>query len=836
MTQESAAKSQAASGQGALSAGLRRLLAESGLDKGIVVVRANRLLDGWGVRELSAPRFAERLSGQSGSNFAQLWALVAVMLVARGDLTEEEAVASGRTRTAAGDGPPAPRARAGHTNEGSLGSRARAGHATGAVPESSAGPGRVQGHYDYWYALWESVRAEPGLGPDPRLSIYLDAAARAARVHPHPDLVSDESVLPADTYVPQRVAAAVAGCEGPGEPGPAAGVFAAPGGTSLLVAGPGGGKSTLLRVQVAETAALLADRANRRAGQAIPVLVRAVKLTARGPFAHVLAAAASDALAGQLAPGTLTEDFFSRRPHPKADWLVLVDGLDEIPAPAARAALLRTLAAAEQEGPYRFVVTTRPLPPDEIDAAPAPAARYELLPFTAEDLHGYARARFADLNDADGHVERFTALLAEAGLAELARTPLMAALLCRLYAQTPGQRLPQGRTAVYREFVDRVHTYNTHKDVIETHQRAIEALASPFQHVPDRDTVTRAASAARDQLPDLIGHLASRLLYAGGDTVADALADHPLSRPPTPLSAPDWHRFLREMLLVTGLLTAEDGELGFPHRTFMEYHAARHATLTRRDRAGEVWHLLDSRWIKPPTWPFTRATWSVSVVKVNPFTFFGIYGLPCLTRADLSYAGFVLDLVGAHGTDLRSRYLRIAARGGAEGGTFVALQAALGTLVPAEAAQAARATLAAIASSGRRVAGEQRVLAAETLCRVGDARGIEALRAMTQDPERLDVLDQWHTPIRMQMPSMAIAPIMPHEADAMRRDSRRDTKSKLEALMCDATLPEAVRREAAQVRAAFGTVIGENTAAQASRAKTRQGGGRWWRRRGRPAP
>lgn len=50
--------------------------------------------------------------------------------------------------------------------------------------------------------------------------------------------------------------------------------------------------------------------------------------------------------------------------------------------------------------------------------------------------------------------------------------------------------------------------------------------------------------------------------------------------------------------------------------------------------------------------------------------------------------------------------------------------------------------------------------------------------------------------------------------------------------MPDATLPEAVRRGAAQVRAAFGTVIGENTAAQASRAKTRPGGGRWWRRRG----
>ncbi|GGN38890.1 hypothetical protein [Streptomyces fuscichromogenes] len=141
--------------------------------------------------------------------------------------------------------------------------------------------------------------------------------------------------------------------------------------------------------------------------------------------------------------------------------------------------------------------------------------------------------------------------------------------------------------------------------------------------MPDRDAVTSAASAARDQLPDLVGHLAFRLLYARAETFADALDDHPLSRPPTLLSAPDLHGSLREMLSVTGLLTVQDGELAFPHRTFMEYHAARHATRTREDRAWEIWHLLDSRWVRPPTWPFTRTTWSMCVVKVNLFPLFG---------------------------------------------------------------------------------------------------------------------------------------------------------------------------------------------------------------------
>ncbi|WP_189268276.1 hypothetical protein [Streptomyces fuscichromogenes] len=159
----------------------------------------------------------------------------------------------------------------------------------------------------------------------------------------------------------------------------------------------------------------------------------------------------------------------------------------------------------------------------------------------------------------------------------------------------------------------------------------------------------------------------------------------------------------------------------------------------------------------------------------------------------------MLDLIGAHGGPgthlriryLRIRYLRIAAKGGAEGGTFVTLQAALGTLVPVEAADAARATLAAVDLSRRRVSGELRVLAAETLCRVGDERGIEALRAMAEDPKQLDVLDQWHIPDRLQAVPRVFAPITPYEAEAIQRDSSRDTKSEPEAVMRDPTLPEA---------------------------------------------
>ncbi|MGW2834958.1 NACHT domain-containing protein [Streptomyces sp. NPDC001286] len=826
MTQKPAKEPSAGSGRGALAAALGQLWADSGLDKGVVVARANHLLDDWGVRRVSASRFTERLSGQPGSSFAQLWALVAVMLVARGDLTPADAAVPLRG-TAADDGPPAPRARAGQASGQSSAPRVRAGRTSG------AGRSRAQARYEYWYELWKSVNDELGPNTGRRLGIYLEAAARAHRGHAYPDLFNDDSSLITDTYVPQLAAATAPGQEGDGKPGPAAEVFAAVSGSSLLVAGPGGGKSTLMRIQATEKAAQLAER---RSGKDVPVLVRAAKLTARGPFPHVLAAAACDALADHLAPGTLLADFFRHRPTPKAKWLVLVDGLDEIPA-RARTTLLRTLATAEQEGHYRFIVSTRPLPRDELDATPPAWSRFDLLPFTAEDLHEYARARFADLTDPDGHVERFTALLAESGLADLARTPLMAALLCRLYIQTPGQRLPNGRTAVYREFVDRIYNQNTHKDVIESHQRAIETLARPFQHVPDRDTVTSAASTARNELPDLVGHLAFQQLYARAGTFADALADHPLSCPPKPLSAREWHAFLREMLQVTGLLTAHGRELAFPHRTFMEYHAARYATRTRLERAWELRHLLDSRWVRPPTWPFTRKTWSMSVIKVNLLSFLGFNGLPTLTHADMSYAGFVLDLIDAHGgpgADVRIRYQRIAAKGGAEGATFVTLQAALGTLVPAQAAHAAQATLARVALSRRRVSGEQRLLAAETLCRVGDERGLEALRAMAENPQQLDVIDQWHTPFRLQAMPYIFAPITPYEAEIMRRHSRSDTNAKLEQVMRDPTLPETAREEAARVRAAFAAVIGENASEGVDQSKSERNRRRWGTKRDRP--
>ncbi|CAM5639104.1 hypothetical protein STAFG_0152 [Streptomyces afghaniensis 772] len=789
-------------GRQLLAAELKELLAESGLHRATARRQANKLLQKWRVEApLSEQRVSELfVHGKPGSNFRQLWALVGVMLVAKGVLTEEEvSTARYAKRPPEADttqGPPAP-----HT----------AVHRPPPRPDPRPlVPGAADRWWSYWYRIWELADAAPGPKPDPHLGAYLRAALRAAEEHPYPQLFDAPRSAPTDGYVPQRVTVLSAPGSGPAQDTllPATDLFTAEGAVRLLTAGPGGGKSTLLRVHVTEEATRMADRGNRRRDGTVPVLVRASRLPTDVPLADALATAVGDALSPYLSPGTLTADFFRKPPYTKEKWLVLVDGLDEVPQPGARAALLHRLAEAANEGPYRVVVTTRPLRPEELDASAVHPALYELLSFTDDDVRGYVRTRFTDRADPELDTAQFAAWMADTHLQDLARTPLIAAMLCRIYLDNPGFPPPDGRTAVYTDFVELIDRRNPHKQIRETHQRAIDALLRDLQRVPDREAVTAAAEAALRALPDIVGHLAHRLLHASDTTVDDALADHEHGRPPAPVQAADWTGFLTELLLPTGLLTLHGGQLDFPHRTFQEYHAARYVTEHPRDRAAAIRTILDSRWIRLP---FTRRIWTMSVAKPSLRAMFGRAGASFLTRADMSYVGFVLDLAaGTDGIDLGRKLHRIADQGGVEGGTFVALQAALGTKVPAEAAEAARTTLVDVALGSGRGPGEQRVLAAETLSRLGDERGLTALTALAEDPDLLDAVDPLHRDApgpTFMSPSLELWDGDGGGVSFARRRSRLDTARKLTAVMRDPTLDPAVRREAARVRRAFGRLI-----------------------------
>lgn len=755
---------------------LRRLLRESGVDQSQARARANRLLPE-AAAKLTAQRVSDRLSGDPGPDFPQLWALAEALLIECGELC-------------------AP------------------GTDSSTAPEVKKWfEAKRKRSYAFWHALWEVARAEPPLAPDPRPASYLRAAARFAHSHPYPSLPGTPPLPPlpegcvARQVRPLPPAAGYTGAAG--EPRPAADVFTSGSPVTVLIGAPGSGKSTLLRVHLLDSVDGGPDGRRKRPAT-VPVLVPATALTGTASLSQALATAVTGLLSRYPPSGAaLAEDFFARRPRPKGTWLVLVDGLDEVADREARAGLLGRLAdeAATDGTPYRFVVATRPLPADELDVLGPDAARFELSPFTPEDLRGYARGRFRDLDDPDRHTELFTTSAADAGLGSLVRNPLMAAMLCGLYAADPGEPLPGGRTEIYGRFIDRIHGRNSHKRVAETQQRAIDALEEPFQRLPDRAAVRAAAERACNGLLELVDLFAHRMFFDGAPATLDLLAAHPAARRPEQVPGPDWHRFLGDLLRPTGLLSVQDGEPAFPHRTFLEYHAARHATCDPKTSAWAVRDLLDQGWFNPPAlWPFGGKCWSMPVDRAPSRTPLGEEEVRVRELGDMSYAGFVFDLAERAGADPGKKLLRVARKGGAEGGKFIALQAALGTRISPETAAAARETLVRAALGPRRIPGRERVLAAETLVGLGDERGLDAFRAMAEDPRRLDTLDPWHMPL---MDFSRVAPPSPQEMEETRRRTRRDTVARLDAVIRAAAPGAAVRPYATRARSSFGRLLRE---------------------------
>jgi hypothetical protein len=401
----------------------------------------------------------------------------------------------------------------------------------------------------------------------------------------------------------------------------------------VLLAGPGHGKSTLLRQHLLSTSRhLLTTEADPDSSAlAVPVLIRAGDLVG----APLLAPALAHAVTEQYGPfglrEALTEDFFRRPPRLGARWMVMVDGLDEVPDRTARLSLLDRLTreAGQTDTPYRFLVATRPLPGGELDRLPRAADHFTLEPFTDDDVRTYAHKRLHALPDADRHVRTFLNGVRRTRLEELARIPLMTAMLCHLYEADTDRPLPDGRAGVFRSFVELLYEENVHKGVSDLHDRAIQTLAGRYQIPADRRTVEKAAERAREHLPVLIDHLAHERISGNRAPATEILTAHPHARRPDEVKAPLWDALLASLLRSCGLLAGQGGDVEFLHRTLLEYHAARHATRDPEARALLFDRLFPGQRLRDR---LRRATGRTS-------------GIEPLDPLDLepSYLGFLLD-------------------------------------------------------------------------------------------------------------------------------------------------------------------------------------------------
>lgn len=675
---------------------------------------------------------------------------------------------------------------------------------------------------------------------------YLEAARLAADHHPYPGLTDDGPLPPlSGVYVRQQAADGQTGTASESTLVPAETVFAGEEnkgdeGVRVLLAGAGGGKSTLLRRHLADTTArwlgVEGDTADRRPDlqsqqTAVPVMIRATALAGAPLLAQALATAVTETLGPFGLRAALTEEFFRTRPHPAAPWLVLVDGLDEVPDHAARAALLDKLARESRRRPavYRFLVATRPLPYGELDRLGPGTARLVLQPFTPGNVLTYARACFARLPDPDRHVKAFKAELRRSRFGELACTPLIASILCQLYAADPARPLPEGRTGAYQSFVELLYEQNTHKAVAHTHDAAIRFLKDRHQIVPDSTAAEQAAPAVRDQLPELINLLAHERISGNTAPAVEILAAHlPEQRPPKVKEA-RWHAFLGDLLRPTGLLAQRAGDFGFLHQSLLEYHAAQHATRDEQARLQVLEDLFPNRHTPTQRWKPPE-------------------------HLEASYLGFLFDgllIPQDHVAEATARALEDANGFGDAALEFLATQVGLRTCLPAQStarkltrfveesvsdlsAQAAAALVqmdghveAGVALLSRMAAGSHPTLllsATVYLARVDghEAEGVALLTAFTTDPALLPTTRakaaaelsrvEGHAAEGLRL--LAAIAANPRQQDAARLQAAQDLARReghqqdgirfLAALTTDARVNGYVRTEAARRLAQLG--------------------------------
>lgn len=443
-----------------------------------------------------------------------------------------------------------------------------------------------------WLGTLTDTQVRAGGWPfaGPRLRDYLAAAARAARAHPYPGVLPGVSPPPLSTvYLRQQALEQTAeDSAGTGLPLPADAILTGDRDV-LLVGGPGAGKSSLLRMGVMTLAP--------RFGQdttLVPVLVTAADLATGRPLPDAVADAVRVGLRDHGLVRDWPAEFFREPPAPNCRWLVLVDGLDEVADATRRKAVLDALAGVREVDPaadvWRFVVTTRPLSKEELTRF-RDARRYELMPFHAEDLPDFAVGWLTALAvpDPAAAAERFAAQVNHGGPRGLATVPLMATMLCQLFAADVDGPLPTGRYAVYEAFVRLLHD-----------RQYAEAAGAAFRQIrAATDRYGSEVTSAAEQLHTRAGDLVARLALARHEgrlaTAVDLLAEWTDDLRPPHLAAAVWRTLLRDDLRRNGLLVEHGEDFVFIHQTIEEFLAATQVAADER-RSASAFRQLFGRW------------------------------------------------------------------------------------------------------------------------------------------------------------------------------------------------------------------------------------------------
>lgn len=345
---------------------------------------------------------------------------------------------------------------------------------------------------------------------------------------------------------------------------------------AVVIGEPGVGKSTLVQRLVGESArwwlSADADVGLGPSGASLPVRVSASALVGR-PFEEALAAGLTADLGAYL-DRSVTADLFLGPPMAGLRWLILVDGMDEILDVRERRSVIGALAErlsrpADGEGGYRFLVTSRPLPEQEL--APlriAGIGHWQLRPFDPHDLETFANNWFQARHPqtARQQAREFLDRIERSRLQAIVRTPLLAVVTAFVYEHGQQPALPIRQADLYEEFL---------RYLLQVRQETVRARLDLQQRFAPYTSDAALADWLFGHIRPLLEYLATEFLSGHVGPLSERaeswIARH---RPELPHFVPDWADSAVTLLRGTGVLLEQDGALQFLHQSFAEYLAA----------------------------------------------------------------------------------------------------------------------------------------------------------------------------------------------------------------------------------------------------------------------
>jgi hypothetical protein len=340
-----------------------------------------------------------------------------------------------------------------------------------------------------------------------------------------------------------------------------------------VVGGPGAGKSSLIRHVIGSCARQWLDDG---VGEFVAVTVSAEALSARAKLPDKLADGAGKDLLRQVGRDELAA-MFGRAPIPDVPWLILVDGLDEIPQWQRPWALRAIADHRGHSGQYRFLVTTRPL-----GDLPGLATEYRYPSFVIERFDEAARMTFAArwfgtvrriaTQDAATTAAAFIEQVNRGLPPDLVGIPLILTMLCILYDEYPAEALPRNQAELYQKFVTWLRGKLKTDDLVAALGEQVRNRGGPAL-----DAVARLGSQL-DQLLEWSAY--QRQQHTVGrdrndSSLLEYAAGWPVCRPaPEVLPTSEWTDAVTEALRACGLVVESNGQFVFLHQTVQEYLAA----------------------------------------------------------------------------------------------------------------------------------------------------------------------------------------------------------------------------------------------------------------------